>query len=415
MDPGYGAAMQRQTRVVHAGVIPDGYGSVTEPVYRSSTFSFESVDESLSRSAAVYAGEPGRFVHGRLGNPTNAALERRLADLEGAQDCLVTASGMGAIATVMWTLLRQGDHLLADTAVYGDTRALLEERLASFGVRTDFVDFSDLAAVQRALRPETALVYFESPCSPTLKCNDIAAVSTLAHQHNSGIRVVVDNTLATPYLQNPLALGADLVVHSLSKFVGGHSDVVAGCICGSTEDISRLRFTGVGLATGAVLSPDNAFLVLRGIASLAVRMDRHCDNALAVARHLERSPFISRVHYPGLESHPGYEIALRQMRGFGGVVAAELNLPFEQVKEFVGSLTLARLALGLGGVESLVEHPASMTHATDTPEELREAGIPLSLVSIGVGIEDVHDIIDDLEQGLRTVQLADVQPFIVGA
>lgn len=395
--------MKTNTQLIHGAAEHHPFGAVAEPVYRSSTFGFESVEESATRAAGIFGGQPDLYVYTRLGNPTNAALERRMAALEGAQDCVVTASGIGAISTVMWTLLGKGQHLLADTALYGDTHALFEQSLTRFGVEVDFVDFTELDRVRGALKPTTAMVYFETPCNPTLKVNDIGAISQVAHAHSDRIRVVIDNTFATPYLQNPLALGANMVVHSMTKYLGGHSDVVGGCICGSKADISKLRFEGVEHSTGAVMSPDNAFLVMRGIATLAVRMERHCENAAQVARHLYGSPHVARVYYPGLSSDPGHEVAFRQMRAFGGMVAFEMAGSLEQAKTFMNSLRLIQRAVSLGGVESLAEHPASMTHSSYTPEELQAAGIAPTLIRLSVGIEDVEDIVADLDQAFAAL------------
>ncbi|SDC57146.1 trans-sulfuration enzyme family protein [Paraburkholderia lycopersici] len=394
--------MKRDTQLIHAGAERNEYGSVTEPVYRSSTFGFRSVEESATRAAGILSGQQGLYAYTRLGNPTNAALERRMAVLEHTEDCVVTASGIGAISTVMWTFLERGDHLLADTALDGDTHKLFDEALAKFGVEVDFVDFNDPGLVERSLKPNTAIVYFESPCNPTLKVNDIAAISAIAHAHDANVRVVIDNTFATPYLQNPLALGANLVVHSMTKYLGGHSDVIGGCICGTKADIMRIRFDGIEHTTGAVMAPDNAYLVLRGIATLSVRMARHCENAGKIARYLERSPRVTSVHYPGLESHPAHAVADKQMRAPGGMVAVELAGTFDETKTFVNGLKLIQLAVSLGGVESLVEHPASMTHSMFSPAELKAAGIAPTLIRISVGIEDVDDLIGDLEQAFAT-------------
>ncbi|TDV28489.1 methionine-gamma-lyase [Paraburkholderia caballeronis] len=370
--------MKRSTQVIHAGTERDPYGSVTTSVSRSGTSGFASVDEA-------------------------AALERRMAALEGAGDCVVTASGIGAISTVMWTFLKPGDHLLADTALHGDTHALFAHALTRFGIEVDGVDFNDVDRVRDALKANTAIVYFESPCNPTLKVNDIAALSALAHTHHPHVRVVVDNSFATPYLQNPLALGANLVVHSTTKYLGGHGDGVGGCICGTKADVARLRFDGIGHATGAMMAPDNAYLVLRGIATLSVRMERHCDNAAKIARYLAGSPHVARVHYPGLAADPGHAVAVTQMRAPGGMVALELAGSFEQAKAFVNGLKLIRIAVSPGGVESVIEHPASMTHARLAPDERPAAGIAPTLVRVSVGIEDVDDLIGDLEQAFRAM------------
>ncbi|PXW16925.1 trans-sulfuration enzyme family protein [Paraburkholderia caballeronis] len=392
--------MKRSTQVIHAGTERDPYGSVTTPVSRSGTSGFASVDE-----AGLFASEPDLYGYTRLGNPANAALERRMAALEGAGDCVVTASGIGAISTVMWTFLKPGDHLLADTALHGDTHALFAHALTRFGIEVDGVDFNDVDRVRDALKANTAIVYFGSPCNPTLKVNDIAALSALAHTHHPHVRVVVDNTFATPYLQNPLALGANLVVHSTTKYLGGHGDGVGGCICGTKADVARLRFDGIGHATGAAMAPDTAYLVLRGIATLSVRMERHCDNAAKLARYLAGSPHVARVHYPGLAADPGHAVAVTQMRAPGGMVALELAGSFEQAKAFVNGLKLIRIAVSPGGVESLIEHPASMTHAHArlAPDERPAAGIAPTLVRVSVGIEDVDDLIGDFDQAFRAM------------
>lgn len=321
--------------------------------------------------------------------------------MEQAEDCVVTASGIGAVSTVMWTFLKAGDHVLADTALYGDTHGLMEHVLTKFEVEVTFVDFGNHGLVRNSLRPATAIVYFESLCNPTLKVNDIADIARLVHDINRDIRIVIDNTFATPYLQNPLTLGADIVVHSMTKYMGGHSDVLGGCILGSRADMTQVRTTGIEMATGAVAAPDNAFLVLRGLATLPVRMARHCENAAKIADYLAASPFVAKVHYPGLASLSGHEVARKQMRLFGGMISFELNATFAQTKEFVDRLNLVRLAVSLGGVESLLEHPASMTHAHFTPEELAAADITPSQVRLSVGIENVEDIIADLEQALQ--------------
>jgi len=396
--------MELRTEAIHAGTVPNEHRAVAEPIYRTSTYSFDSIAESQERAERMRTGDGPAYFYSRLGNPTNAALERRLAALEHAEDAVVTGSGMGAISSVMWTFLKAGDHLIADTALYGETHALFTDFLARFGVEVEFVDLTDLAALAEALRPQTAMVYLESPCNPTMKINDITMVAARAHAHDPALRVVVDNTFASPYLQNPLLLGADLVVHSMTKYLGGHSDVVAGCVCGSADDIAWLRYTGVARATGAVLAADSAYLALRGIATLPVRMDAHCDNAEKIAAWLVASPHVAVVHYPGLGTHPGHEIAARQMRRFGGMLAIELALSQERTMAFIDALRVARIAVSLGGVETLVEHPAGMTHRSLTPEQLASAGIAPSLLRFSIGIEDPDDLIADIEQAFARAQ-----------
>jgi len=393
--------MEINTKAIHAGIVENEHGAVTEPVYRASTFASRSVEELRGKAEKFFAGKEGAYIYARLGNPTNAALERRLAALEHAEACVTTASGIGAITTTLWTFLKAGDHVLADTALYGDTHGFIGEVLPRFGVSSDFVDFHDLDLLKRSLKSNTAVVYFESPGNPTLKVNDIAAVASAVHAYSKDIRVVIDNTFATPYLQNPLTLGADIAVHSMTKYLGGHSDVLAGCVCGGAADILQIRVSGIEKTTGAVLSPDNAYLVLRGITSLPVRMQRHCENALAAARYLEKSPWVQAVRYPGLPSFAGYETAKKQMRLPGGMISLDVNLTPEQTLKFLNSLKVFRMAVSLGGVESLLEHPASMTHFHLPPEEQLREGITPNQIRLSIGLEDAADIIGDLDQAFR--------------
>jgi methionine-gamma-lyase len=391
-----------RSEVIHGAQMEDKYDSITMPVYRTTIFGFKSVEELFEHGADVLSGKrDDEFFYMRVGNPTNTALERRLAKLESAESCVVTASGMGAIATVMWTFLKQGDHVLADTTLYSGTRTLLGELLTKFGVEVDFVDFNDLGLLRKSLKPNTVIVFFESPYNPTLKINDIAQIAQIVHSYKKDIRVVFDNTFATPYLQNPLLLGADIVVHSITKYIGGHSDVMAGCALGSKEDTQKIRFTGVENATGAVMSPDNAYLALRGLCTLPIRMDQQCKNAMKIAQYLEKSPYISKVYYPGLESFPGHKTAKKQMRDFGGIVSFEVRMDPEQMKRFVNGLKLIRLAGSLGGVETVIEHPAFMSHFNYTPEQLAESGIAPNQFRLSVGIEDIRDLIDDLEEAFK--------------
>ena len=396
--------MDPRTKAIHAGAVPNEHRAVAEPIYRTSTYSFDSIAESQERTERMRTGSGPAYFYSRLGNPTNAALERRIAALEHAEAAVVTGSGMGAISAVMWTFLKAGDHLIADTALYGETHALFVDFLTRFGVEVEFMDLADVAALGAALRTQTAMVYLESPCNPTMKINDIAAIAETVHAHDSATRVVVDNTFASPYLQNPLLLGADLVVHSMTKYLGGHSDVIAGCVCGGSEDIAWLRYTGIARATGSVLAADSAYLALRGIATLPLRMEAHCDNAERIAAWLAASPHVATVHYPGLATHPGHKIAGQQMRRFGGMLAVELSFGQEQTMAFVDALRLARIAVSLGGVETLVEHPAGMTHQSLSPEELASAGIAPSLLRFSIGLEDPDDLIADLEQAFARAQ-----------
>ncbi|MDR1773768.1 MAG: PLP-dependent aspartate aminotransferase family protein [Clostridioides sp.] len=397
--------LKLNTKAIHGKRLKDQFGSVTVPVYRTSTFEFKDIEESGQRAEKFFNGDGGVFAYSRLGNPTTESLEYTLAELEKAESAVVTGSGIGAISSVMWTFLKQGDHVLADTALYGDTHGLFEKLLKKFGVEIDYVDFTDFELFQKSLKQNTAIVYFESPCNPTLKVNDIEKISTIAHEFNKDIKVVIDNTFPSPYLQNPITLGVDIVVCSMTKYLGGHSDIIGGAIFGSKKDMLEIRFVGIECATGSVLSPDNAFLVMRGIATLPVRMQRHCENAMKIAEYLEKSKYIKNVYYPGLKSNPYHEIAKKQMRNFGGMIAFETSLDFEKTKKFIDELKIVKLAVSLGGVESLIEHPASQTHHSLSEEELALAGISPTQVRMSVGIEDVEDLIDDLEQAFKKASM----------
>jgi len=322
-----------------------------------------------------------------------------LALLEGAEGALATSSGMGAISSTMWTLLKSGDHLLADKTLYGCTYAYFSHGLTKFGIDVEFVDTSDLEAVKKAMRPNTKIVYLETPANPNLKVVDIKAVCEIAHK-NEGTRVVVDNTFATPYLQRPLEFGADLVIHSATKYLNGHGDVVAGFVAGDLDTVTQIRLIGVKDMTGSVLSPQDAFLMIRGMKTLELRMARHCSNAYEVAKFLEANSMVEKVYYPGLVSHEGHEIAKEQMDGFGGIIAFDVKGGLEAGKKLLNSLELCTLAVSLGDTETLIQHPASMTHSPYTVEERAAAGITEGLVRISVGLEDANDIIADLEQGL---------------
>jgi len=289
---------------------------------------------------------------------------------------------------------------LADKTLYGCTYAFLSHGLSKFGIDVEFVDTSDLEAVKKAMKPNTRIVYLETPANPNLKVVDVTAVCEIAHK-NEGTKVVVDNTFATPYLQNPIKLGADLVVHSATKYLNGHGDVVAGFVAGDLETVTQIRLVGVKDMTGSVLSPQDAFLMIRGMKTLELRMERHCSNAYEIARFLDNHPMIEKVYYPGLESHEGHEIAKEQMNGFGGIMAFEVKGGIEAGKKLLNSLELCTLAVSLGDTETLIQHPASMTHSPYTREERLASGITDGLVRISVGLEGVNDIIDDLKQGLE--------------
>ena len=383
------------TRAIHFGYEPqDEHGALTPPLHLSSTFAFETAEAG----GEMFAGtRPGHF-YTRVSNPTNELLERRLAALEGAEAGLAAASGMGAITAVMWTFLSPGDEVITDKTLYGCTFSFLRDGLARFGITVTHVDLTDPRALVEAISPKTRIVYFETPANPNMRLVDIAAISTIARA--AGARTVVDNTYATPFLTRPIALGADIVVHSATKYLGGHGDLIGGLVAGSAEDMTQVRVVGIKDMTGAAMSPFNAFLILRGLKTLQIRVERHCRSAMEVARRLEAHPAVSVVHYPGLESFPQHELAGRQMAGYGGMIAFELKGGMTAGVTMMNRLKLIRRAVSLGDAESLVEHPASMTHATYTPEERLAHGISDGLVRLSVGLEDVADILADLDNAL---------------
>ena len=384
------------TRQIHAGKHKDPSGALCTPIYQTSTFEFETVQQGGAR----FAGQEEGYIYSRLANPSLTQVEEKLASLEGGEAGLATASGMGAISSVIWSAVTAGDEILASDTLYGCTYALMNHGLPQFGVNVTFKDFADLDAVKAALNEKTKMVYLETPCNPTLKVIDIAAVAKLAHDYNPNIMVVVDNTFASPYIQQPLALGADVVVHSATKYINGHGDVIAGFIVGSAEFVGKCRMFGIKDMTGAVMSPFNAFLIARGLKTLDIRMERHSNNAMKVARFLHDHPAVDQVYYPGLEDFEGYEIAKKQMKLFGGMMAIELKADREAVANALNKLQLCTIAVSLGDAETLVEHPATMTHSTYTAEELKASGISEGLVRISVGLEDAEDIIADLKSVL---------------
>lgn len=381
------------SRCVHAGIGENEHGAVVPPIYQSSTFKFRSVEHG----AALFAGEEEGYIYTRLGNPTVRALERALADLEGGFMGLGCASGMAAIHTVFAAFLKAGDHVVCSESVYGPVTGLLGGFFTKFGVETSFVDSSDLAAVEAALRPGTVLVHIETPGNPTLAVTDIAAVVELAKA--VGAKVTVDNTFLSPVLQRPLELGADVVMHSLTKFLNGHADVVGGVIVPKTEADWKLLRPVLNLA-GGTIAPHDAFLVHRGLKTLALRMARHCENAQRAAEYLNGHPAVEWVRFPGLPEDPGYALSRKQASGPGGVISFELKGGLAAGRTLMENVRLAVLAVSLGGVETLIQHPASMTHASMTPELRQQAGISDGLVRLSLGIENPEEIVADLERGL---------------
>lgn len=383
------------TRAIHHGYDPlANQGALVPPIYLTATFAFPTAEYG----GRCFAGEEQAHFYTRISNPTLQLLEGRMASLEGGEAAVAFASGMGAISSTLWTMLRPGDEILADKTLYGCTFAFLEHGIGQFGVIVRFVDMSNLAALAEAITPKTKLAYCESPANPTMRLVDIAAVAELVHAH--GAKLVVDNTYCTPYLQRPLDLGADVVVHSATKYLSGHGDITAGIAISNKEIIDQIRLQGLKDMTGAVMSPQDAFLMMRGLKTLEIRMERHCDSAQKVASQLAEHPAVGVVHFPGLPSFPQHELAKRQMRRFGGMIAFELKGGEAAGKRFMNELKLFTRAVSLGDCESLAQHPASMTHSTYTPEERAQHGISEGLVRLSVGLENADDLLRDLLQAL---------------
>ncbi|PHS23870.1 MAG: methionine gamma-lyase [Robiginitomaculum sp.] len=379
-------------------------GALNPPLYLSSTFTFDRVEEG----AAMFAGErPGHF-YSRVSNPTLSALEERFAALEEAESSLCFASGMGAITSVFWTFLSAGDEVIADKTLYGCTFAFLHHGLSRFGVKVIHVDMTDPAAVAAVLSEKTKIVYFESPANPNMRLVDIAAISTIAR--NVGAKTIVDNTYCTPYLQQPLKLGADIAVHSATKYLGGHGDLIAGMAAGSADDMMQVRVEGLKDMTGAVMTPLTAHQIMRGLKTLDLRMDRHCASAQEIAERLEAHPLVKSVSYPGLKSFAQFALAKRQMRAPGGMIALELNTDIGGAMHMMNALTLIKRAVSLGDADSLIQHPASMTHAAYSKEERAEHGISDSLIRLSVGLESARDIWADLESALGTLKATSTAP-----
>ncbi|MEJ6471541.1 MULTISPECIES: methionine gamma-lyase [Fusobacterium] len=386
------------TTAIHAGTLKNLYGTLAMPIYQTSTFIFDSAEQGGRRFALEEAG----YIYTRLGNPTTTVLENKIAALEEGEAGIAMSSGMGAISSTLWTVLKAGDHVVTDKTLYGCTFALMNHGLTKFGVEVTFVDTSNLDEVKKAMKENTRVVYLETPANPNLKIVDLEGVCKVAHT-NPNTLVIVDNTFATPYMQKPLKLGVDVVVHSATKYLNGHGDVIAGLVVTNKELANQIRFVGLKDMTGAVLGPQEAYYIIRGLKTFEIRMERHCKNARTIADFLNKHPKVEKVYYPGLESHPGYEIAKKQMKDFGAMISFELKGGFEAGKTLLNNLKLCSLAVSLGDTETLIQHPASMTHSPYTKEEREAAGITDGLVRLSVGLENVEDIIADLEQGLEKI------------
>lgn len=383
------------TRAIHHGYDPlSQHGALNPPVYLTSTFAFDRAETGSDR----FAGQGEGYIYSRVGNPTVDVLERRMAELEGGAAALATASGMGALTAVFWTLTRAGDEIIADKTLYGCTFSLLRHHAGRFGIDVRFIDLTDPRELAAAISPRTRLVIAETPANPNMRMVDIAALAAICRC--TGSLLVIDNTYATPYLQQPLALGADIVVHSATKYLGGHGDLLAGIVVAAREVVDELRFIGIKELNGACLSPFEAFLVLRGLKTLALRMERHCDSAGRLADALVAHPAVASVYYPGLPGHPQRRLIGPQMRRAGGMLALELKGGMAAGIRFMNEVSLALRAVSLGDAETLIQHPASMTHSTYAPEERAGHGFTDGLVRISVGLEDFDDIRDDFIEAL---------------
>ena len=391
--------VQFETKCVHSGISEYEYGPVVPPIYQTSTFKFESAEHG----ASLFAGEKKGYIYTRMLNPTIQAMEDAIAELEGGYKALGCGSGMAAVHTVFASLTQAGDHVVCSTAVYGPTTTLLNTIMKKYGVETTFVDTSNIEEVKQAIKPNTKVIYVETPGNPTLSISNLEEISKLAKQQNA--KLVVDNTFMSPALQNPIEFGTDIVLHSLTKFLNGHADVVGGIVVVKDEE-TYLHFRKTLNQLGGVIDPFNSFLVHRGLKTLSLRMQKHCENAQVIAEWLETYPLIQSISYPGLKSHPQYELGLKQHKGHGGMITIELAGGLEAGKIMMNSVKLFQLAVSLGGVESLVQHPASMTHFSMGKEARLAGGISEGLVRISVGIENVKDLIADLDSALKEVEKA---------
>ena len=384
------------SKLVHGGDFHDNLGSAVTPIYQTSTFSFKSAEHG----ALCFSGESDGFIYTRLGNPTIMDLEKTVAELENGYGGIATSSGMAAVNSVYLGVLSAGDHMIGHNALYGPSRAIMESLYPKFKVASTFIDTTDINNVKAAIQPNTKLIFLESPANPTIGITDIKAVCDMAHEEN--ILVCVDNTFCSPYLQRPLDLGADIVLHSMTKFINGHADVVAGMLVTKTEELYKL-LRGIMMNVGCNMDPHQAFLTRRGLKTLAIRIQKAQENSIHIAEYLEKHPKVDWVLYPGLASHPQYELALKQMDGPGAMVSFGLKGGYQAGKTMMDSVKLALLAVSLGGIETLIQHPASMTHSKLSKEAKEKAGITDGLVRISIGIEEVDDIIADLEQALDKV------------
>lgn len=381
------------TRAVHAGQDPDpAFGALATPIYQTAAFAFETIEQAVARSAHLEEG----YSYSRVSNPTTDALEHKLAELEGAEACVTFASGMGAISALLLGLCETGDHVVCANSIYGATHGLLTGILARWGLSVTFVDAREAGNVARAIRPDTRLVYIESPSNPTLRLVDLEAVAQIAHDR--GVLVAIDNTFASSINQQPIRFGIDLVVYSATKYISGHGDTLGGAVLGQPEHIRRVR--AAEILVGATLSPHSAYLLLRGMQTLPLRLARHNDNALAVARWLQAHPRVRQTIYPGLPTHPQHALAQHQMSGFGGVVSFDVGSDSD-AQQIIDATRLCTIAASLGDVKTLIAQPVRISHRFMPLAMREEAGITPGMIRLSVGLEDVDDILADLAQALE--------------
>ncbi|MEW5251183.1 trans-sulfuration enzyme family protein [Microbulbifer sp. 2201CG32-9] len=386
-----------ETNAIHGGKPSQGeHGPLSTPIYQTSTFVFDDVQQGADR----FAGDAHGHIYSRLGNPTVDELEARMAILEETEAAAAFGSGMGAVSAAVFGLLKAGDHLITSHRLYGCTFALFSHQLPALGIEVSFVDLEDEQKLRAAIQPNSKVIYGETPINPCLTVIDLDVIGAIGRE--LGITTIIDNTFLSPILQRPATHGIDLVLHSATKYLNGHGDVVAGILCGSRELVDHIKMT-TRKDMGAVISPNDAWLIIRGLKTLHLRVQRHCENAQRVAEYLQGHSAIAKIYYPGLPDHPGYRLLGSQMQGAGGVMAFELQCSFEQAVAFINQLQLCKRAVSLGDAETLIQHPASMTHSTYEPEELAAAGISRTLIRLAVGLENAEDILADLDQALDTI------------
>jgi len=385
------------SKAIHAGHDHDSKGAHITPIYQVSTFRFE----DAAQGGRIFSGEEKGYKYTRLGNPNMTELERKMAALENGEGALITSSGMSAISTALLSFLKSGDHVVASDTLYGGTFKLLKDMFPEYGIEVSFVDTTDIEKLKKEVKSNTRVIYIETPANPTMKLVDIKSCAEIAQRF--GAYLMVDNTFMTPYLQRPLEMGADIVIHSATKYICGHGDVVAGIIVASDRLISKMKSPHLD-NFGGTTSPFDAWLLIRGLKTLGLRMKKHCENSMKVVEYLENHPLVDRVYYPGLPSFSQYELAKEQMDGFGGMIAFELKGGLDAGTTLMNSVKMHTLAVSLGCVDSMIQHPASMTHACVPREERINSGITDGLVRLSVGIEDIEDIIADLEQALNKIK-----------